>query len=83
MKLMCITTEPNIYNSCNIKVGEVYDAMDYERTWDDRFKMIYIVIATESNGQVMRQEYPKSCFMPLDEWREKQINTILDDKGTN
>jgi hypothetical protein len=72
MKLFCVSIEPKIWNKTNIKVGEVYTVVDDTRTWDDHYKMIYVDI-----GGGEKQEYPKTCFVPLEMWRDKQINRIL------
>ena len=72
MKLFCVSIEPKIYNKTNIEVGEIYNVSEYFWTWDDHYKMIYIDI-----GGNQRQEYPKSCFVPLEVWREFQINNII------
>jgi hypothetical protein len=69
MKLYCVSTGPEIYNQTNIEVGKVYDITDGE--FKDQYRMIAIDIG---NGE--SQEYPKTCFIPLDEWREKQLNKL-------
>jgi hypothetical protein len=71
MKLFCVSIEPKIYNKTNIEVGKIYDVLD-SRTWEDHYRMIYIDIG---NGE--RQEYPKSCFVTLEQWRDFQINNII------
>ena len=78
MKLYCVSTGPEtfIYNQTivivlktNIEVGKVYDITDGE--FKDQYRMIAIDIG---NGE--SQDYPKTCFIPLDEWREKQLNKL-------
>ena len=69
MKLYCVSTGPEIYNQTNIEVGKVYDITDGE--FKDQYRMIAIDIGNDES-----QEYPKNCFIPLDEWREKQLNKL-------
>jgi hypothetical protein len=72
MKLFCVSIEPKIWNITNIEVGKVYTVIDDTRNWEDHYKMITIDI-----GDGEKQEYPKMCFVPLEMWRESQINNIL------
>ena len=69
MKLYCVSIGQEIYNQTNIEVGKVYDITDGE--FKDQYRMIAIDIG---NGE--SQDYPKTCFIPLDEWREKQLNKL-------
>jgi hypothetical protein len=70
-KVRCITTEYNHYETLLIKIGEVYDIVDEERTWEDNYKMIYIKIGNE------KKEYVKANFIPLEDYRQEQLNKIL------
>lgn len=80
MRAMCIENrfkEPGkefkLYNGDTLKVGEIYELVENDRTWGDRTKMINVDIGG------YRLQYPKSWFIPLDEWRDKQINKIIDE----
>lgn len=74
MKLICVTTEYNHYNSCPIKVGEVYEVND-TRTFEDKFLMIYVNL-----GDGTRMEFVKTSFITLEEYRNKSIDSILNNE---
>jgi len=66
-KLKCITTEYNHYSNPDIiKVGEVYNIVDKDRTWEDRYKMIRIDI-----GGGERAEFIKKSFEPYIESKKE------------
>lgn len=69
IKLICINTSYYIRELSENKIYEgKKDAMIDEEGWYIKF----------DDNKVFW--YPKKCFMPLSEWRDKQINSILDDE---
>lgn len=78
MKLMCISILPQIYNQTNIEVGRVYDIHVYvnDDRWYARDKRMISIILDDGT----HQEYPKACFVTLEEFRNNKINDILNDK---
>ena len=54
-------------NKSYLTEGKIYDAIEDGLFWS--------IINDDNN----RLSYDKSRFIPLAEWREKQINSLLDD----
>lgn len=72
MKLICIRH----YYGCSITIQRVYDfsiKFDGLEQWNNtNRKCVYVIDDDGKNA-----EYPKTCFMPLDEYRNSKIEEIL------
>lgn len=77
MKLVCISNL-NKYNHklAKLEIGKVYDIYDPPgtldpNTWDNVYTHIYIMIEDSPLA------YPKSVFIPLEEYRESRLKLII------
>ena len=71
IKLVCIK-----YAGTYVKVGNVYDGSLTPTMYDENYNPIQkYIITTDDKSQRI---YNLDQFMPLAEWREKQINQILE-----
>jgi hypothetical protein len=71
IKLVCIK-----YSGLYVTVGNVYDGTITPKMYDkDNNPMQKYIITTNDKSQRI---YNLDQFMPLAEWREKQINEILE-----
>jgi hypothetical protein len=79
MTLVCINIEniayaPKVDGTYNITIGNKYKSVDgINRTkWDDDRKTIYIIDDYDTITW-----YPKSCFISMDEYRQRQIDSVI------
>lgn len=87
-KVVCIK-EPEGQNYYRLKIGQVYymsshwmynTIENYSGTEIKREVTGYYIYEDNSNKTALvNPEIYNECFITFDEWREKQLNTILDD----
>ena len=59
----------------NLTQGKTYEVIDSKQTPEQEPPHMYKII----NDDGKQRWYDKSLFMPLEEWREQQLNKILID----
>ena len=67
IKVICIDNDNGYYN---LTINKIYDALEHDGNSD-----LYQI----QNDEFEMGSYFKTRFIPLAEWRDKQINNLLDD----
>ena len=76
-KLICIQNDIDGYIFNDIKIGNMYDGDEIGVTSD------YYKIYNDTGDPDMKYNvHLKSFFLHLSQWREKQIDSILNDEDT-
>lgn len=77
MKLVCVNNINKYKRKLNpLEIGKVYDmavpSSNHINQWDDIYTYIYIMI---DNNPL---SYPKSMFIPLEEYRQTRLKLIYE-----
>jgi hypothetical protein len=74
IKLLCLIIDDDNFVDGNVfRLGDIYEGYYYS---DNIFGEMWVVYGVEGKRGFHR---PLKNFMSLADWREKQINSILDD----
>lgn len=85
MKLICIKTDES-FKILNYgkegkflppQIGKEYNLDVFMSDWNNLLKTIHIELESIDGTTLNSVVYPKDCFLPLDEYRNKQIESIL------
>lgn len=74
-KLICIENNLDGYIFSDIKIGNMYDGEEFDHT--DRYYKIY---NDTGDPGIKYNVHLKSFFLHLSQWRDRQIDSILNDE---
>lgn len=89
MKLICIDTSSPLEGKeqrvgyYNITMGQIYETADiFQRYWGEPKQLDWEAYwIRDDHGQI--RALPKSCFIPLSEYRNNKIDQLLDETQKN
>ena len=63
-----------------LEIGQFCEIVPWIDDFDEKQAMGRILVKfAEINGKILRNFFPPDCFVSLAEWRERQIDIILND----
>ena len=72
IKMMCISNDEPKSNGVNLTIGKVYEVLEPPGWYSFRY------ILYDKNDDATNYYWRKELFMSIAQWREQQINSILD-----